>query len=138
MLRSQQFRPNTSGHPAATAELGLVADDTKTGASFTWAESGMPNGLSLNSATGAITGMPTSAGTYSVTVTATGTPTTASTYLVTLTATDTSGSPGAAGFAWTITCAAGFATPDGQGYWLAGAGGGVFSVGDATFYGCGA
>ena len=47
MLRSQQFRPNTSGHPAATAELGLVADDTKTGASFTWAESGMPNSPSL-------------------------------------------------------------------------------------------
>ena len=67
--------------------LGLVANDTASGASFTWTESGLPTGLSLNGGTGIITGTPTAAGTYSVTVTAT----------------DGSGYAGSATFTWTVT-----------------------------------
>jgi len=39
---------------------------------YTWSASGLPAGLSINSATGLISGTPTTAGTYTVTVTATG------------------------------------------------------------------
>jgi hypothetical protein len=73
------------------APLATTATGTTPGATVTWSATGLPFGLSINAATGAITGTPNAAGTYSVTITAT----------------DSSGSTGAAGFTWTITRAAG-------------------------------
>ncbi len=77
----------SSASGTAITTLGLVANDTASGASFTWTESGLPTGLSINTATGTISGTPTTAGTYTVTVTAT----------------DGSGYCGSARFSWTVT-----------------------------------
>jgi len=59
---------------------------SNTGAALSYAASGLPPGLSINSTTGLISGTPTAIGTYGVTVTAT----------------DTKGTPGSAAFTWTI------------------------------------
>jgi hypothetical protein len=64
-----------------------TATDTQPRVSFTWSATGLPAGLSIAGATGAITGMPTAAGTYPVV----------------LTALDSAGFTGTASFTWTIT-----------------------------------
>ncbi|WP_051967686.1 putative Ig domain-containing protein [Kitasatospora mediocidica] len=79
----------TPGAQSATvgtaASLQLAASDTA-GGTLSWTASGLPAGLSVNSATGLISGTPTTAGSYNVTVTAT----------------DSSGPSGSAAFTWTV------------------------------------
>jgi cellulase/cellobiase CelA1 len=68
------------------ASLQVQASDSASGQTLTYSASGLPAGLSINSATGLISGTPTTAGTDSVTVTAT----------------DGTGASGSAAFTWTI------------------------------------
>ncbi|MFD8483930.1 putative Ig domain-containing protein [Kitasatospora sp. NPDC059673] len=74
-----------SGTVGTAASLQIHATDSASGQSLTYAATGLPAGLSINSSTGLISGTPTAAGTSSVTVTAT----------------DTTGSAGSASFSWT-------------------------------------
>jgi hypothetical protein len=73
------------------ASLQITATDSASGQTLTYGATGLPAGLSINSATGLITGTPTTAGTSSVTVTAT----------------DTTGAHGSTTFTWTVNPAAG-------------------------------
>jgi hypothetical protein len=68
------------------AGLQISASDSASGQTLTYTASGLPAGLSINSATGLISGTPTTAGTFTVTVTAT----------------DTTGAVGTATFTWTV------------------------------------
>jgi hypothetical protein len=78
-----------SGTAGSPASLQIVATDSATGQHLTYAASGLPAGLSINSGTGLISGTPTTAGTSNVTVTAT----------------DTTGASGSASFTWTVGAA---------------------------------
>ncbi|MDX1995856.1 MAG: putative Ig domain-containing protein [bacterium] len=49
--------------------LQIAANDPDAGQTLTFSANGLPEGLSINSATGAISGTPTAAGVYSVTIT---------------------------------------------------------------------
>jgi hypothetical protein len=73
----------------AGASLQIHATDSASGQTLTYAATGLPAGLSVNSATGLITG----------------TPTTTSTSAVTVTATDSTGATGSAAFSWTVAAA---------------------------------
>ncbi|MFD9129088.1 putative Ig domain-containing protein [Kitasatospora sp. NPDC059571] len=73
--------------------LQLSATDTA-GGTLTYGASGLPAGLSVNSATGLISGTPTTAGTYQVTATAT----------------DSTGPSATASFTWTVSGAGGGCT----------------------------
>ncbi len=75
----------TAGTPVS---LQIHASDTD-GGTLKYAATGLPPGLSINSATGLITGTPTTAGTYAVA----------------LTATDASGPSNTVLFSWTINAA---------------------------------
>jgi hypothetical protein len=75
----------------AGASLQIHASDSASGQTLTYAATGLPAGLSVNSATGLISGTPTTAGTSTVTVTAT----------------DGAGAAGSASFSWTVTTEAG-------------------------------
>ena len=77
----------SSATGSAIATLANSATDSSSGATLAWSATGMPTGLALNDATGAITG----------------TPTVAETYAVTLTATDNLGYAGSASFTWTVS-----------------------------------
>jgi hypothetical protein len=77
---------NQSGTVGTAASLQISASDSATGQTLTYTATGLPAGLSINSASGLISGTPTTAGTSSVTVTAT----------------DTTGAAGTAAFTWTI------------------------------------
>jgi hypothetical protein len=66
--------------------LQIHATDSASGQTLTYSATGLPAGLSINSATGLISGTPTTAGTSSVTVTAK----------------DTTNASGSASFTWTI------------------------------------
>ncbi|RDV45445.1 hypothetical protein DOE76_06315 [Leifsonia sp. ku-ls] len=65
----------TAGAPAAgtvnSAYAGAFVSAAGGAAPYTYAATGLPDGLGINAATGAITGTPTTAGTYSVTITVT-------------------------------------------------------------------
>jgi beta-galactosidase len=73
------------------ASLQVVASDSASGQTLTYTASGLPAGLSINSATGLISGTLTTAGTSSVTVTAT----------------DATGAEGTATFSWTVSSGTG-------------------------------
>jgi subtilase family serine protease len=66
--------------------LQISATDSVSGQTLTYAATGLPAGLSINSSSGLISGTPTTSGTATVTVTAT----------------DTTGAKGSASFSWTI------------------------------------
>ncbi|HEY6786069.1 MAG TPA: putative Ig domain-containing protein, partial [Trebonia sp.] len=76
-----------TGTVGTAASLQVHATDSGSGQTLTYSASGLPAGLSINSATGLISGTPTAAGTSSVTVTAT----------------DGTGAKGTAAFTWTIS-----------------------------------
>jgi hypothetical protein len=63
----------TTGLPSGTVGVGYVAGLSGSGGStpYAWSASGLPSGLGLNGATGAISGTPATAGNYSVAVTLT-------------------------------------------------------------------
>jgi hypothetical protein len=67
--------------------LQIVASDTAPGRTLTYTATGLPPGLSINSATGLITGTPNLVGSYNASVTAT----------------DNIGIKGSTNFAWSIT-----------------------------------
>ena len=77
---------NQGGTVGTAASVQVHASDSASGQTLAYSASGLPGGLSINSATGLISGTPTTAGTFTVTVTAT----------------DTTGASGSATFTWTI------------------------------------
>ncbi|MFF4136642.1 M4 family metallopeptidase [Streptomyces mirabilis] len=86
--------PGSQSSTVGTAvSLQISASSTNTG-SLSYAATGLPTGLSINSSTGAITGTPTTAGTYSTTVTVT----------------DSTGATGTASFTWTVSTSGGTCT----------------------------
>ncbi|MFJ9843475.1 putative Ig domain-containing protein [Kitasatospora sp. NPDC101155] len=86
---------NQTTAQGSSVSLQIQASDTASGQSFTYAATGLPAGLSINSATGLITGTATTAGSSNVTVTAT----------------DTTGAAGSTSFGWTVTGTGGSCTP---------------------------
>ncbi|MEU2624151.1 M4 family metallopeptidase [Streptomyces sp. NPDC007157] len=83
--------PGSQSSTVGTAvSLQVSASSTNSG-SLTYAASGLPTGLSINSSTGVISGTPTTAGTYSTTVTVT----------------DSTGATGTASFTWTVSSSGG-------------------------------
>ncbi|MFJ9352099.1 M4 family metallopeptidase [Streptomyces sp. NPDC101237] len=83
--------PGSQSSTVGTAvSLQISASSTNSG-SLSYAASGLPAGLSINSSTGAVTGTPTTAGTYSTTVTVT----------------DSTGATGTASFSWTVSSSGG-------------------------------
>jgi cellulose 1,4-beta-cellobiosidase len=82
---------NQSGTVGTAASVQMSASDSASGQAFTWSASGLPGGLSVNSASGLISGTPNAAGTFTVSVTAT----------------DTTGAAGSVSFTWTIAAATG-------------------------------
>ncbi|MFE9808952.1 M4 family metallopeptidase [Streptomyces sp. NPDC005548] len=86
--------PGSQSATVGTAvSLQIAASSTNSG-SLSYAASGLPAGLSINSSTGAVTGTPTTAGTYSTTVTVT----------------DSTGATGTATFTWTVSSSGGGGT----------------------------
>ena len=81
--------PGNQSNVSGTAITGFTPSASVTGGGTisSWAQSGLPSGLSFNSSTGAISG----------------TPTTACSCSVTLTATDNRGAQGSATFTWTVS-----------------------------------
>jgi F5/8 type C domain/Ricin-type beta-trefoil lectin domain/Putative Ig domain len=77
---------NQTTATGAAASLQIQASDSASGQTLTYSASGLPTGLSINSATGLISGTPTAAGTSNVTVTAT----------------DGTGAAGSTSFTWTV------------------------------------
>src|SRR6516225_3213289 len=78
---------NQAGTVDIAASLQIQATDSVAGQTLTYAATGLPAGLSINSSTGLITGTPTTIGTSNVTVTA------------------KAGVTGSAAFTWTISTA---------------------------------
>jgi subtilase family serine protease len=76
-----------SGTVGSAASLQIAASDSASGQTLTYSATGLPAGLSINSATGLISGTPTTAGASSVTVTVK----------------DTTGATGSTAFSWTVT-----------------------------------
>ncbi|MEW1779771.1 M4 family metallopeptidase [Streptomyces sp. NPDC086777] len=86
--------PGSQSSTVGTAvSLQISASSTNSG-SLSYAATGLPTGLSINSSTGAVTGTPTTAGTYSTTVTVT----------------DSTGATGTASFTWTVGSSGGGGT----------------------------
>jgi hypothetical protein len=100
---------NQSGTVGTAASVQVHASDSASGQTLAYSATGLPAGLSINSATGLISGTPTTAGTSAVTVTAT----------------DSTGASDSASFTWTIsggspppgTCQVSYAT---QSQWAGG------------------
>jgi Putative Ig domain len=84
---------NQAGTVGTSVSLQIHATDSGS-ASLTYGATGLPAGLSINSATGLISGTPTTAGTSTVTVTAT----------------DSTGASGSASFTWTVSSSSGGCT----------------------------
>ncbi|MEU1268783.1 M4 family metallopeptidase [Streptomyces sp. NPDC005799] len=83
--------PGSQSSTVGTAvSLQISASSTNSG-SLSYAASGLPTGLSINSSTGVVSGTPTTAGTYSATVTVT----------------DSTGATGTASFTWTVSSSGG-------------------------------
>jgi len=82
---------NQNGTTGTAASLQIKATDSASGQSLTYAATGLPAGLSINTSTGLISG----------------TPTTANTYTVTVTAKDTTGATGTVTFTWTVSTSGG-------------------------------
>lgn len=80
---------NQSTVVGTAVSLAVQANDSGTGATLTYAATGLPAGLSINATTGAITGKPTATGTSNVV----------------LTVTDNTKSSGTASFTWTVSAA---------------------------------
>jgi hypothetical protein len=78
---------NQTGTVGTAASVQIHASDSASGQTLSYAATGLPAGLSINSGTGLISGTPTSAGTSNVRVTAT----------------DTTGASGSAAFTWTVS-----------------------------------
>jgi len=83
---------------SAIGIVSVAATDSSSTATLTWSATGLPAGLSIDPASGAISGSPTTAGASSVTVTAT----------------DGSGAAGSASFGWTVTNVVTVADPGAQ------------------------
>jgi len=84
--------PGTQTSTVGTAaSLQVHASDSASGQTLTYSSTGLPAGLSINSASGLISGTPTTAGTSSVTVTAK----------------DATGASGSASFTWTVNSSGG-------------------------------
>jgi subtilase family serine protease len=77
---------NQTGTAGTAASLQIKATDSASGQTLSYSATGLPAGLSINSATGLISGTPSTAGSSSVAVTAK----------------DTTGASGSASFTWTI------------------------------------
>ncbi|MDJ0382064.1 putative Ig domain-containing protein [Streptomyces sp. G-G2] len=77
------------------ASLQIQATDSASGQTLTYSATGLPPGLTVNTATGLISGTPTTAGTYTVTAGAQ----------------DTTNASGSASFTWTVTPVGGSCTP---------------------------
>jgi hypothetical protein len=91
--------PGTQTGTVATASsLQILASDSAAGQTLTYAATGLPAGLTINSSTGLISGTPTTSGTSTVAVTAT----------------DTTRAAGSATFTWTINPASGGCAGGGQ------------------------
>ncbi|MFD5463938.1 putative Ig domain-containing protein [Kitasatospora sp. NPDC127059] len=86
---------NQTTAQGASVSLQVQASDSASGQSFTYSATGLPTGLSINSATGLITGTATAAGSYNVTATAK----------------DTTGATGSTSFGWTVNGTGGSCTP---------------------------
>jgi O-glycosyl hydrolase len=82
--------PGSQSSTVGTA-VSLPIQATSPGGTLTYTVTGLPPGLSINSATGVISGTPTTAGTYSVTVTVT----------------DGTGATASVTFTWTVSAAGG-------------------------------
>jgi hypothetical protein len=82
---------NQTGTTGTATSAQVRAADSASGQTLTYSASGLPAGLSINSATGLISGTPTTAGTYNVTVTAR----------------DGTGASGSAAFTWIISSSGG-------------------------------
>ena len=80
----------TSTAGTAISTLQMTASSSKGDSIASWAASGLPTGLSINTSTGAITGTPTATGNDAVTVTAT----------------DAGGTKGTVNFAWLVNASA--------------------------------
>ncbi|GIM90063.1 cellulose binding domain-containing protein [Paractinoplanes toevensis] len=81
--------PGSQSSTVGTAITGLQI--SATGQAPTYAATGLPAGLSINTSSGLITGTPTTAGTFAVTVSAT----------------DSTGASGSASFTWTVSTTGG-------------------------------
>jgi hypothetical protein len=77
---------NQTSTVGTAVSLQISATDSAGGQTLTYAATGLPAGLSINSSSGLISGTPTTQGNSSVTVTAT----------------DTTGASGSASFSWTV------------------------------------
>jgi serine protease len=82
---------NQTSTVGTAVSLQIQASDSAAGQTLTYSATGLPAGLSINSATGLISGTPTTAATSSVTVSAK----------------DTTGASGSASFTWTVNPASG-------------------------------
>jgi Zn-dependent metalloprotease len=80
-----------SGVVGTAKSLQMTATDSQAGQTLTWAATGLPAGLSINTSTGLISGTPSTAGTFSSTVSAH----------------DTTGATGSTTVSWTINPAGG-------------------------------